>query len=308
MSRTPGRIVVGTSSWTDPGFVEEWYPEGLPARDRLAFYAERFEGVEVNSTWYAIPAEATVARWVEQTPPGFTFDVKLHRLLSGHSTTERHLPKDLRPLARTGPRGRILPDEGLRRAVVERSLESLRPLADAGRLGALLLQLSPAFEPREHELDELLAVVEGCGSHPVAIELRHKGWLDPGRREDTLDWMEAHGAAFVAVDVPEGPAVTLLPNLDAATRPDLAYLRLHGRSYDNWARGRSVADRFAYVYGPQELEELAGRARGLAEQVEEVRVEVNTTRGSDAPVNARALREALGQDPGPPVEVRRPAA
>jgi uncharacterized protein YecE (DUF72 family) len=118
--------------------------------------------------------------------------------------------------------------------------------------------------------------------------------------------MEAHDAAFVAVDVPEGPAVTLLPDLDAVTRADLAYLRLHGRDDDAWARGRSVAERFAYVYSPPELEELAGRARGLAEQAEEVRVEVNTNRGGDAPVNARALREALGQDPGPPVPPRGP--
>jgi uncharacterized protein YecE (DUF72 family) len=304
---TPGRIVVGTSSWTDPGFVEEWYPEGLPARDRLAFYAERFEGVEVNATFYAVPDERTVRRWVEQTPPGFTFDVKLHRLLSGHSTTDRHLPKDLRPLARTGARGRVLPDARLQAALVERTLEGLAPLAEAGRLAALLLQLTPAFEPRRHGLDELAAIVEGFAPHPVAIELRHKGWLDPERREDTLGWMEQHGAAFVGVDVPEGPAITLLPNLDAVTRPDLAYLRLHGRSYDNWARGRSVADRFAYVYASAEVEELAGRARNLAEQAEEVRVEVNTNRGSDAPVNARALREALGQDPGPPVAVRPPA-
>jgi uncharacterized protein YecE (DUF72 family) len=300
----PGRIVVGTSSWTDPGFVEEWYPEGLPARDRLAFYAERFEGVEVNATWYAVPAEATVGRWVEQTPPGFTFDVKLHRLLSGHATTEQHLPKDLRPLARTDGRGRVLPDAPLQDALVERILEGLAPLAEAGKLASLLLQLSPAFEPRKHALDELAGLVEGFAPHPVAIELRHKGWLDLPRREDTLGWMEAHGAAFVAVDVPEGPAVTLLPNLDAVTRGDLAYLRLHGRAYDAWARGRSVAERFAYVYSPPELEELARRARGLAEQAEEVRVEVNTNRGGDAPVNARALREALGQAPGPPVPPR----
>ena len=303
----PGRIVVGTSSWTDPGFVEEWYPDGLPARDRLAFYAERFEGVEVNATWYAVPAEATVRRWVEQTPPGFTFDVKLHRLLSGHATTEKHLPKDLRPLARTDARGRIVPDARLQDALVERILEALAPLTQAGKLAALLLQLSPAFEPRRRALDELAGVVDGFAPHPVAIELRHKGWLDPPRREDTLGWMEAHGAAFVAVDVPEGPAVTLLPNLDAVTRADLAYLRLHGRDYDAWARGRSVAERFAYVYSSREVEELAGRARGLAEQAEEVRVEVNTNRGGDAPVNARALREALGQDPGPPVPPREPA-
>jgi len=299
-----GRIVVGTSSWTDPGFVDEWYPEDLPGRDRLAFYAERFEGVEINATWYAVPAEATVRRWVEQTPPGFTFDVKLHRLLSGHATTETHLPKDLRPLARTDARGRILPDARLTEALVERFAAGLAPLIQARRLAALLLQLSPAFEPRKHRLDELAAVVEGFSPHPVAIELRHKGWLDPPREEETLAWMEAHGAAFVAVDVPEGPAVTLLPNLDAVTRPDLAYLRLHGRDYDKWARGRSVAERFAYVYSPAELGELAGRARNLAEQAEEVRVEVNTNRGGDAPVNARALREALGQDPGPPVPAR----
>ena len=89
-------IVVGTSSWADPGFVEEWYPEDLPARDRLAHYAERFEAVEVNSTFYAVPAEDTVARWAEQTPDGFTFDVKLHRLLSRHSAPLDSLPKDLR--------------------------------------------------------------------------------------------------------------------------------------------------------------------------------------------------------------------
>jgi uncharacterized protein YecE (DUF72 family) len=175
----PGRIVVGTSSWTDPGFVEEWYPEGLPARDRLAFYAERFEGVEVNATWYAVPAEATVRRWVEQTPPGFTFDVKLHRLLSGHATTEKHLPKDLRPLARTDARGRILPDARLQHALVERILEGLAPLAEAGRLASLLLQLSPAFEPRRHALDELAGVVEGFAPHPVADRAAPQGLAGP---------------------------------------------------------------------------------------------------------------------------------
>lgn len=67
-----GRIAVGTSSWADRGFVEEWYPPGFPARDRLAWYAERFDAVEVNSTFYALPEARTVQRWVEQTPDGFT--------------------------------------------------------------------------------------------------------------------------------------------------------------------------------------------------------------------------------------------
>src|SRR5215210_9451061 len=101
-------IVVGTASWADPGFVEEWYPDGLPARDRLPYYAERFDGVEVNSTFYAVPAARTVERWVEATPDGFTFDVKLHKLLSRHSARADSLPPALRDDVRTGPRGRVL--------------------------------------------------------------------------------------------------------------------------------------------------------------------------------------------------------
>src|SRR3712207_4072810 len=102
-----GRIVVGTSSWADPGFVEEWYPPGLPARDRLAWYAERFDAVEVNSTFYAVPDLRTVTRWVEQTPEDFTFDLKLHRLLSRHAADLKSLPPAVRELATTNDRGRV---------------------------------------------------------------------------------------------------------------------------------------------------------------------------------------------------------
>ena len=80
-----GRILVGTSSWADPGFVKEWYPPKLPAKERLAWYAQRFEFVELNSSFYAIPDRNSARGWVEVTPDGFTFDVKAHRALSRHS-------------------------------------------------------------------------------------------------------------------------------------------------------------------------------------------------------------------------------
>src|SRR3954463_2084443 len=112
-----GRIVVGTSSWADPGFVEEWYPPGLPARDRLAWYAGHFDGVEVNSTFYAVPARTTVERWVDETPDGFTFDVKLHQALSRHSAGLASLPKPLREDAQTTPRGRVRLDRALEDAL-----------------------------------------------------------------------------------------------------------------------------------------------------------------------------------------------
>src|SRR5437763_15167885 len=102
-----GRILVGTSSWADPGFVEEWYPEGMPARERLPWYAERFELVEVNSSFYAIPELPTVMRWADITPGDFTFDDKLHKLLSRHSAELASLPPELRDGAATNPPARV---------------------------------------------------------------------------------------------------------------------------------------------------------------------------------------------------------
>lgn len=294
-----GRIVVGTSSWADPGFVAEWYPPGLPARERLPFYAERFEAVEVNSTFYAVPATATVARWVEATPPGFTFDVKLHRLLSRHAAGLDALPSALREDTRTTARGRVGLTPELEAALADAVLEATAPLADAGRLATFLLQLSPAFSPHEHGLDELAPLVERLAPHPVAVELRHRSWVKPERAEATLGWLEAHGAAWVSTDMPEGDHLTIMPPLDAVTTPRVAYLRAHGRNREGYVRGRAVAERFAYRYADAELEEIRARAARLAQEAEEVRVMFNNNRGSDAPTSARRFRELLGQDPGP---------
>jgi uncharacterized protein YecE (DUF72 family) len=113
-------IVVGTSSWSDPGFVEYWYPKGLPADERLDFYAERFDAVELNSSFYAIPATSTVEGWAKGTPDDFCFDVKLHRLLSRHASQLKELPKDLRDGVETNDRGRVLLDAPLQDEMVRR--------------------------------------------------------------------------------------------------------------------------------------------------------------------------------------------
>jgi len=290
-----GRIVIGTSSWADPGFVEEWYPRDLAARDRLAWYAEHFDAVEVNSTFYAVPAEQTVARWAEETPREFTFDVKLHRLLSRHSADLRSLPPDLRDLATTNARGRVELTPRLEATLADAVTASVAPLAP--KLGTFLLQLSPAFEPRTNELDELAALVARLdATAPVAVELRNRFWLTEQRVEDTLRWFEEHRAAFVCVDMPEGSkAPTIMPNLDAATRGDVAYLRAHGRNLEGYLHGRSVAERFGYRYDDEELEELGERAAKLAEEVATVHMMFNNNRGSDAPLAAGRMRELLGQ-------------
>jgi uncharacterized protein YecE (DUF72 family) len=294
-----GRILVGTSSWADPGFVDEWYPRGMASRDRLAWYAQRFDLVEVNSTFYGIPAQRTVARWAEVTPERFTFDVKLHRLLSRHSAALDSLPPDLREMAGTNERGRVLLSPELEAALVDRTLEAVSPLAESGKLGPFLLQLTPAFAPGGHDLSELDTLVERLAPRALAIELRHRGWVEGERVEQTLDWYESHGVAFVSVDAPPGDHVPILPPIDAVTRNDLAYMRCHGRNTEGYLTGKTVAERFAWAYSDAELEEIADRAAKLAEQAAEVHVAFNNNRGADAPDAARRFRALLGQDPGP---------
>jgi uncharacterized protein YecE (DUF72 family) len=295
-----GKILVGTSSWADPGFVEEWYPPGMASRDRLAWYARRFDAVEVNSSFYAIPELGTVARWAEVTPDDFVFDYKLHRALSRHAAQVDSLPPDMREGLEVGSRGRVRLTTALERELVARTLEAVAPLEHAGKLGAFLLQLTPAFSPRRHSLDELAGLIEALGGRPLAIEFRHRGWVEGDRLEATLEWLSDHGAAFVSVDAPKQDEFTIMPDVDAVTRPDLAYIRLHGRNAEGYLKGKSVAERFGWDYSDDELEEVAERARGMAEEADLVHVMFNNNRGADAPTSARKFRMLMGQDPGPP--------
>jgi uncharacterized protein YecE (DUF72 family) len=331
-----GRILVGTSSWADPGFVKEWYPPKLPAGQRLPWYAERFEAVELNASFYAVPERDTVRRWVDVTPDGFTFDVKLHRLLSRHSAGLDSLPPDLRERARTTPRGRVVLDEGLELALIGELLDAIEPLESAGKLGALLLQTTPAFKPRKaarndgpsydapdrdaadasggraddgpladgspeaSRLVELEPLVDAVAPRRLALELRNRHWVAGEQLSETLAWCSEHDVAFVCVDAPPGDHFSIMPGVDAVTRDDLAYVRLHGRDTQGYLTGKSVAERFGWVYGDDELEEVAGRVHALADQAAEVHVLFNNNRDDDAPSAARRFRALLGQDPGPP--------
>ena len=259
-----GRVVVATGGWSAP----EWYPSGLPARDRLTALAERLDAVEVDSSFYALPAARTVERWARITPEGFSFSAKLHRALSRHAAPLKSLPADLRDGVEVTERGRVVLTEELEAALCARTLEVFEPLYAAGRLSCLLLQLTPAFRPGAHELAELEPLVQALAPVPVAIEFRHQGWMD--RSDTTLAWLEEAGAAFVSVDAPETQSPTTMPREDAVTRSDLAYLRAHGRNAKGYLRGRSAAERFDYAYSDEELRELARRATAMAADADTV--------------------------------------
>ena len=230
-------IRVGTSSWTDPGFLRYWYPKGLSPAERLAFYAERFDCVELNASFYALPAERQAELWAERTPDRFLFDVKLHRYLSHHATEPEALPADLREACELDERGHLVRDPELERELARRLRGATAPLAERDKLGGFLLQLTPGFSPRRNRLSELDPILEEL--EPVAVEFRHRGWVEGERLRDVLPYLREREAAFVGVDSPRGEHLTILPPLDAVTSRRLAYLRCHGRNLDGYLHGRA---------------------------------------------------------------------
>jgi len=290
------QILVGTASWSDPGFVERWYPKKLPAGERLSWYAQHFDMVEVNSTFYAVPEQRMVDRWSANTPEGFVFDVKLHQLLSRHSAPSKLLPPALQHRAESDEKGRVILTPEIEETMTRTFLRSIDPLRRDGKLGALLLQLSPAFSPRKHKLDELDQVIDATRDYQLAIELRNRNWVIGEQLPATIEFLRRNHVAFVNVDAPAADHFTIIPSeLDEVTNPQIAYLRLHGRNAKGYLTGKTVATRFDYNYNDKEIEEVAKRSNKLADDAREVHVVFNNNALDYAPRAATKLRAALGQ-------------
>jgi uncharacterized protein YecE (DUF72 family) len=295
-AKTKSKILVGTASWSDPGFVEHWYPKKMPAGDRLAWYAQHFEMVEVNSSFYSVPDARLVERWCHTTPDGFVFDVKLHQLLSRHSANLKLLPPALQKKAEADAKGRVKLTPEIEAAMIEEFHRPLEILRREGKLGALLLQLSPGFSPRKHSLDELEDLLGQLADYRMAIELRNRNWVEDENLQATLGFFRKHSATLVSVDAPAEKHFTIMPpELNAVTNPELAYLRLHGRDAHAYTTGKTVAARFNYDYTDAEIDEVAERARELTTQAKEVHVIFNNNALDYAPHAALRMRKALGQ-------------
>jgi uncharacterized protein YecE (DUF72 family) len=291
-----GKILVGTASWSDPGFVQRWYPKGMRASERLGWYAQHFELVEVNSTFYSVPDLRMVERWCAATPDGFIFDVKLHQLFSFHSTAAKLLPADLQQRAETDANGRVKRTSALEESLIEAFLHSMAILHSAGKLGVLLLQLSPAFSPRKHKLGELEHLIEMLRDYQLAIEFRNRNWVIGDQFRETVKFLEQQHAIFVNVDAPAAEHFTIIPSdLNEITNPHLAYLRLHGRNARAYLTGKTVAARFDYDYTDGEIGEVAERSKKLARANRELHVIFNNNNLDYAPRAAVRLRVALGQ-------------
>jgi uncharacterized protein YecE (DUF72 family) len=263
-------IRIGVAGWDYADWSGIVYPATADRRfDRLAHISRFVDVVEINSTFYR-PATPRVAEsWVRRTAgrDGFTFTAKAHR-----SWTHEI-------------------DEDLDRGVAQ-TLDGLRPLRDAGKLRALLIQFPQAFHYTEHARAHVERLVESVGDWPVAVEVRHATWED----EAAASWAAALGVAWCTADLPQAGRSTL--KLLARVTSDLAYLRLHGRNAANWFRPDAGRDaRYDYRYSAEELEQLADTAREMARGAEELIVIQNNHFRGQALVNALQLKNRLQEDP-----------
>ena len=237
-----------------------------------------------------------VERWCAATPNQFTFDVKLHQLFSFHSTPAKLLPPDLQRRAETDAKGNVKSTPNLQEAMLKTFLRSMSIIRSTGKLGVLLLQLSPAFSPRKHQLNELEPLSEMLSDYDLAIEFRSRNWAVGDQLGSTLDFMRKRHAIFVNVDAPASDHFTVMPSdVDEVTNPRAAYLRLHGRNAKAYITGKTVAARFDYDYSEKEIAEVAARSRTLAKEAREVHAIFNNNNLDYAPRAALRLRKALGQ-------------
>jgi uncharacterized protein YecE (DUF72 family) len=269
---------IGTSGWHYPGGRGTWNglfyprPEDRPRGfDELAFYAERFSTVEVNSTFYGQPRPAVSLGWVRRTPADFEFSVKLYQKFTHPATTSDR--------------------STLTQADIDTFLGGLDPLAAAGKLGALLVQFPSRFHDTPEARDYLDWLLRTFAAHPLAVELRHRSWSDAASATRAL--LGSHQATWVQIDEPK---------FDTSVRqgwtpdvPALMYARLHGRNAAAWWTHDEAEDRYNYFYSAAELAPIVERLRAARLQVRTLYLYLNNHFSAQAVANASMLRRMLDE-------------
>jgi uncharacterized protein YecE (DUF72 family) len=267
-------VRIGVCSWADEGLLTRWYPHGVSSpQARLAYYAERFDTVEVDSPFYRLPSPETAARWAERTPPAFVFHAKASKHMTGHEEADRE-------------------------PAFREFREALAPLETSGKLRSVLLQYPPRFVKSKATLEELAAARRRLEPLVPVVEFRHRSWMADEERAHTLGFLERHGLAYVSVDSPLVGAANVAPRLAARTHP-VAYVRFHGRNVATWnAPTRTSGERFDWLYAEDELAEWVGPLARLAE-AGEVYAMFNNYRHDYAPRSAMRLRGLLDESDVP---------
>ncbi len=274
--KSPSRnasVRVGPAGWNYKDWEGTVYPPGAgKSFDPLAFLADYFDAVEINSSFYRPPRPADSAAWARRVRnnPRFRFTAKVLQRLT-------HEPEQA--------------NETTLAADCELVRRAMAPLAQAGVLGALLIQFPWSFRWNEQNLERLSALFRHLGGFPLVVEVRHGSW----DREAAYDFLRDHRVGFCNIDQPV-IGDSMRPG-GRVTAP-VAYLRLHGRNYQNWFKeeaGRNA--RYDYLYSKEEILEITGLVKDIKQSAEETYVITNNHFRGQALANALDILEELDARP-----------
>ena len=290
---------IGTSGWNYPTGRGTWngifYP---PSRkrpkgfDELAFYASHFDTVEVNSTFYGQPRPAVCHAWAARTPAGFEFSVKLYQKFTHPNLYKERVADSLAAESAALGDGNWL--EAITKpnqADLDEFRRGIDPLANAGKLGALLAQFPPSFRATPASRDYLASLLAALAGYQVAVELRHRDWSD--RLGETLALLNEFQAAWVQIDEPKfkfSIRQNYLPNVEG-----FYYMRLHGRNVEQWWRHTKSEDRYDYLYSADELREFSDTAGAARRLVKKLYLYTNNHFSAKSVANAAMIKQQLGE-------------
>ena len=275
---------VGTSGWNYPTGRGTWngifYPRPEDRQrgfDELSFYADRFNVVEVNSTFYGQPRANAALGWARRTPQDFEFAVKLYQKFTHPDMTTDGTP--------------------IGQADVDAFKGGIDPLAAAGKLGPILAQFPSSFHRSPEALGYLDWLLRTFGNYSMAVEVRHVSWSHAAAETRAL--LNAAKAAWVQIDEPKFDSSIRQDDADAGAsvlpEGDVVYLRLHGRNAAQWWTHDHAEDRYNYYYSVKELEPIADRARQANQAAKKAYLLLNNHFSAQAVANATTLKRMLDE-------------
>jgi uncharacterized protein YecE (DUF72 family) len=266
-------IRIGPAGWSYTDWEGTVYPPHGSRFDPLGYLASFFDTIEINSPFYRIPPPTHPKSWIRRVAsnPAFKFTTKIYRGFTHDSV--KPTQEDVKAFR-----------------------NYLDPLADAGRLGAVLLQFPWSFKNTPESVERLEGVFADFKDYPLALEVRHSSF----QNDDFVKFLDERNVAWVNVDQPlfhesVKPA-------DTVTGP-VAYVRLHGRNYEKWFAHGETWERYNYLYSKDELQPWVDRIERMAQAKETYVITNNHFRGQ-AIVNAAELKVALGQSGKMPPQLR----
>jgi uncharacterized protein YecE (DUF72 family) len=279
-----GIVKIGLAGWSYKDWAGVVYPSSLKPAQRLAYVADFFNLVEINTSFYGALRPSVAREWcriVSAANPAFTFTAKLYRSFthSPVSEIESTSASTIRPAAGD-----------------ERDVKlGLDAIASQGLLGAVLAQFPISFKYTDDNRNYLERLVTRFAEYPLVVEVRHASW----NRPQTLQWLSALGVGLCNIDQPLlGRAIE--PAAKATST--VGYIRLHGRNYKQWFAETGVRDRYDYLYSAKELAQWRDRVIQVSRQTAIAYVVTNNHNLGKAAVNALELTFLLGAQkvPAPP--------